>query len=185
MLTPLFNGLTGEIGVMAALASDRDLVVELYDSARPSRPWTARPASADREVFSQSLDGALSCAVSLIVKAVREDAGGAAAWGASVPNTAAPSFISLAALARATAAVISKAARLLNMLTTGGEHRAIGWRLDQSGSLLQKGEADFRMLSGGTHSYLADPFPFQHEGRHFIFVGAVTFTRPIADASRS
>jgi len=35
VLTPLFNGVPGEIGVVAAVADDQDLVVKLFDSALP------------------------------------------------------------------------------------------------------------------------------------------------------
>jgi hypothetical protein len=47
---------------MAALVNDQDLLIELYDTARPSRPWTPRPASADRKVFAAGLDSVPSCA---------------------------------------------------------------------------------------------------------------------------
>lgn len=169
VLTPLFNGVPGEIGVMAALANDQDLVVDLHDTARPSRPWMARAASADREVFAASLDGALSCAVALILKALREESGSAAS-GVPRPRTAAPSLGALSALASATGTVALKAIRFLDILARGGRTWAIGWRLDRSASLLDKGEAAFRVLTGDTHSYLADPFPFRHQGRDFIFV---------------
>jgi hypothetical protein len=74
-LRPFFNGVPSEIGVMAALANDQDLLVELHDTARPSNPWTARPTSQDHEVFSASLDAALSCATALILKALHHEDG--------------------------------------------------------------------------------------------------------------
>ena len=126
VLTPLFNGVPGEIGVMAALANDQDLVVDLHDTARPSRPWMARAASADREVFAASLDGALSCAVALILKALREESGSAAS-GVPRPRTAAPSLGALSALASATGTVALKAIRFLDILARGGRTWAIGW----------------------------------------------------------
>jgi hypothetical protein len=170
VLTPLFNGTPGEVGVMAALANGQDLVVELHDSAHPSDPWTARPASTDREVFSASLDGVLSCAAELIAKAVREGSGAAATMAPpSIPYAPAPSFVSLSAVAHAMGGAASKAVRLLDMLARGGRTWAIGWRFDESQGLLDKEEAAFRVLTGGTGSYLADPFPFRHEGRNFIF----------------
>jgi hypothetical protein len=177
VLTPLFNGVPGEIGVMAALANDQDLLVDLHDTARPSRPWMARPASMDREVFAASLDGALSCAVPLILKALREETGSLAASYAPCPKTAAPSFSALSALARATGTVASKTTRLLDILATGGRTWGIGWRFDQSASLLDKGEAAFRVLTGGAHSFLADPFPFRHKGQNFIFVEKYLYSK--------
>jgi hypothetical protein len=54
VLTPIFSGAAGEVGV-------RDLVVEVLDTARPKRPWSAHPASTNRELFIAGLDAALSC----------------------------------------------------------------------------------------------------------------------------
>jgi hypothetical protein len=168
VLTPFFNGTPGEVGIMAALVHDQELVVELHDSARPSHPWTVRPASTDRKVFSTSIDGVLSCAAALIAKAVRERSA-VAALVPPLPDASAPSFVGLMALARAMGVVAPKAVRRLDALARGGRTWAIGWRLDESGGLLDMREGAFRVLTGGTHSYIADPFPFQHEGRNFIF----------------
>ncbi|WP_334396427.1 glucosamine inositolphosphorylceramide transferase family protein [Bradyrhizobium sp. AZCC 2289] len=169
VLTPLFNGVPGEIGIMAALVNDQDLLVDLHDTARPSSPWTARPASADREVFAASLDGALSCTVALILKALREEAG-AAASGVRGARTTSPQLGTLSALAWATGTVASKAVKFVDILARGGKTWAIGWRFDEATSLLDKGDATFRVLTGDANSFLADPFPFRHQGRDFIFV---------------
>jgi hypothetical protein len=170
VLTPLFNGMPGEVGIMAALAKDQDLLIELYDSARPSRPWTARPASADREVFSVSLDSILACASALIAKAVREGGCSSSELAVPAPTARTPSSLPLSVLARAARVAALKAARLLDDMARGGRTWGIGWRLDESAGLLDRGEAAFRLLTGGVHSYLADPFPFRHEGQDFIFV---------------
>jgi hypothetical protein len=168
VLTPLFNGIPGEIGVMAALTEERDILIELHDTARPDRPWTARPASQDHEVFAITLDGALSCTVALILKAMREECGLNAA--AAAPTAAYARFGTAASLAWASTMVAVKALRLLGILAKGRRAWSIGWRVDGRASLLDRGEAKFRVLSGGVDSYLADPFPFQHRGRRFIFV---------------
>ncbi|MFD2058420.1 hypothetical protein ACFSQT_36640 [Mesorhizobium calcicola] len=176
VLTPLFNGVPGEIGVMAALANDQDLLVDLHDTARPSQPWMARPASADREVFAASLDSVLSCAVALVVKALCEETGSIAP-GIPGPRTAAPSFGALSALATATGTVASKAIKFLDILARGGRMWGIGWRFDESASLLDRGEATFRVLTGNTDGYLADPFPFRHRGQDFIFVEQYLYSK--------
>jgi hypothetical protein len=169
VLTPLFNGTPGEVGIMAALANDQELVVEIYDSARLFRPWMAHPASTDRGVFLASLDGVLSCAVALIAKAVREGSNIAMAPATSAMDVSAPAFAGVSAVARAMRVAAFKAARLLDSLARGGRAWAIGWRIDESAGLLDRGEAAFHVLTGGVHSYLADPFPFRHKGQDFIF----------------
>ncbi|RWF66561.1 hypothetical protein EN833_04905 [Mesorhizobium sp. M4B.F.Ca.ET.190.01.1.1] len=176
VLTPVFNGAPGEIGVMAAWVNNQDLVVELHDTARPLWPWTARLASADHEVLAMRLDSALSCAVPLILKALREETG-STTHGISGPRKAVPSFGALSALARATGTVASKAIGALDILARGGRMWGIGWRFDESASLLDKGEAGFRVLTGNADSYLADPFPFRHQGQAFIFVEQFLYSR--------
>ncbi|WP_439923011.1 glucosamine inositolphosphorylceramide transferase family protein [Nitrobacter sp. JJSN] len=170
VLRPFFNGVPSEIGIMAALANDQDLLVELHDTARPSNPWTARPASQDREVFSASLDATLSCATALILKALHHEDGPLDVDGVVRAKSTTRSFGSKSSLGFATGTFAAKMARLLNKVTRGGKAWAIGWRFDQSTSLLDKREAAFHVLSGGSSSYLADPFPFRHNGQDFIFV---------------
>lgn len=177
VLTPLFNGVPGEIGIMAAIANGQDLLVELHDTARPAPPWTARPASEDREVFSASLDAALSCATALILKALHHEDEFSTVDGASRAASTSPSFGSMSALGFASGTFAAKTARLLNKATRGGKAWAIGWRLDQSASLLDKHEAPFQVLSGGSSGYLADPFPFRHDGQDFIFVEQYLYSK--------
>src|SRR5581483_1650169 len=136
ILTPLFNGIPGEIGVVAAMARGDDLVVELHDNAHPHRRWTARPASADRAVVSASLDGALSCAVVLIDKAVREGVAPTPETDSSPGIRQLPFVVCAAAIARAASAVTWKAARLLDRLVMGGSAWGVGWRFAGSSSLI-------------------------------------------------
>jgi hypothetical protein len=121
-------------------------------------------------VFLASLDGVLSCAVALIAKAVREGSTIATGPATSTMDVSAPVLIGVSAFARAMRVAALKAARKLDSLARGGRAWAIGWRIDDSAGLLDRGEAAFHVLSGGAHSYLADPFPFQHKGQDFIFV---------------
>jgi hypothetical protein len=172
VLTPLFNGIPGEIGVIAAMTEGLDLEVELQDDARPQRWWKARPASADRALVSAGLDSALSCAVALITKAVREVAAVAPEDSAATYTPQAckkPLAVSAGAIARSVVMVAWKATKLLNKLMTGGPFWSIGWRLSGSTSLLDTRHASFNVLSGRSRSYLADPFPFHHRGRQYIF----------------
>ncbi len=62
-----------------------------------------------------------------------------------------------------------KATKLLNKLITGGPFWSIGWRLTGSAGLPDARQASFHVFSGGSESYLADPFPFHHRGRQYIF----------------
>lgn len=175
VLSPLFNGIPGEIGVMAALAEGRDILIELHDTARPDQPWTARPASQDHEVFVTTLDGALSCTVALILKAMREERSSNAAATARI--LARSRFGTAASFAWASTRVAAKALRLLAIMAKGGRAWKVGWRFDGKASLLDRGEAKFRVLSGGVDSYLADPLPVLHRGHRFIFVEQYLYSK--------
>jgi hypothetical protein len=170
VLTPLFNGVPGEVGVMTALVNVQNLFVDLHDTASPAGSWTARPARLDRDVFAAGLDSALSCAVALILKALREGAGGAASDARGARATTTSCLGAFSALTFATSTVASKAIKFLDVLARGGRTWGIGWRLDEATSLLDKGDAAFRVLTSRVDGYLADPFPFRHQGRNFIFV---------------
>jgi len=176
VLRPFFNGVPNEIGVMAALADDQDLFVVLHDTARPSRPWMARPASVNRKVFAASLDSVLSCAVPLILKALCEEPD-STATGLSGPLPALPPLDALSAVAWMIGSVTSRATRFLDTLARGGRVWGIGWRFDDAMSLLEKGEAAFRVLTGDSDGYLADPFPFSHQGQDFIFIEKYLYSK--------
>jgi hypothetical protein len=177
VLRPFFNGVPSEIGIMAALANDQDLLVELYDTARPANPWTARPASQDREVFSASLDASLSCATALILKALHHENGSLDFDGVPRAKSTKRSSGPMSALRFATGSFAAKSRRLLNKMMRGGKSWAIGWRFDETASLFDKREAPFQVLSGGSSGYLADPFPFRHKGRDFIFVEQYLYSK--------
>ena len=112
----------------------------------------------------------------LILKALREEAGSTAP-GVFLPRMPVPSLGAMSALAWANGTVTSKATRLLDILARGGKTWGIGWRFDKSTSLLDKGEAAFRVLTGDSDSYLADPFPFRHQGQNFIFVEKYLYSK--------
>ncbi|WP_348527503.1 hypothetical protein, partial [Mesorhizobium sp.] len=70
----------------------------------------------------------------------------------------------LSAIAWETGTAVSKAIEFLDRLSRGGKSWGIGWRFDQVASLLDKGQAAFSVVTGDTGSFLADPFPFSHQG---------------------
>ncbi len=172
VLLPCFDAIPGEAGLITALADDRLLLVEVHDSARPDEPWTARPALADREVLSRSVDNTLSCAVRLIAAALRQPTPAALAPDArprSRPKLERPPVV-VAAAAHAASALAHKMVRLLGIIARGGKNWAVAWRRAPSHTLLDQREAAFSLKSDDGRRYYADPFPFCHAGRNFVFV---------------
>jgi hypothetical protein len=86
-----------------------------------------------------------------------------------------PLSISTAAVGRSACMVTWKAAKLLDNLVRGGAVWNVGWRLSGASSLMGEGKASFRILPGGAGNYLADPLPFRHRGRDYIFFEQFSF----------
>ena len=171
ILTPSFNAVPGEIGLIAALVYEQPLLVEVLDTARPDAPWTARPATADRDVLARSLDNILSCTVRLIAKAADAPGPDMAYPGQrkTTPQSSAMAA-STGAVVHATRAVLRKAVKRLDTFARGEKAWAVAWRFDTSLSLLDKEEANFTVMPDDGRRYYADPFPFHRNGQNFLFV---------------
>ncbi len=171
ILMPSFNAVPGEIGLIKALVYEQPLLVELLDTARPDAPWTARPATADRNVLARSLDNVLSCTVRLIAKAAGVPAPAEAYFGrldARLPSSSMAA--ATGAMVHATRAVLRKAIKRLDAFARGEKAWAVAWRFDTSLSLLDKKEADFAVMPDDGRRYYADPFPFHRNGQNFLFI---------------
>lgn len=172
VLVPCFDAIPGEIGLIAALVDKRPPAVEVHDSTRRGEPWAARPALADPEVLSRSLDNALSCTVRLIVKALQEPALSTPRHDerSSSKPVAKPPPVGAAAAVCVASTLVRKVAKLLGIIARGGKNWAVGWRFTGSLSLLDRRDAVFSVRSDDGRRYYADPFPFRHDGRNYVFV---------------
>lgn len=173
ILVPRFNRGSGEIGLLVALIDGEPPLIELYDSSCPHAPWRAEPAVADRQVFTRCLDNVLSCAVSLMVKAVRTPL--TADWRRRepIPPERVPyrALVGPRAVAVAAATVARKAVRLIDIIVRGGKQWSVGWRFTEGSSgLLVERDASFSVMPDDGRHFYADPFPFCYDGRRFVFV---------------
>jgi hypothetical protein len=172
ILTPHFDGVTGEIGAIAGLTEQRVPAILVDDSSRPATPWTARPASLDKDIFGLSLDNILSSTVCLLTKAASSSTPHGSEVLASREVRVGRTYQLLAgmALLRAGAAVTHKAIHRLRGMVTGGRTWVVGWRAAQSRDLLINGAGVFNPLRDDGRRYYADPFPFRWQGRTFLFM---------------
>jgi hypothetical protein len=131
-------------------------------------PQVARPAPSDGDVLALTLDAVLSCAAQLIVKSLRRCPAEAHGF-CSVP-AAAPALSAVTTARRLAETVSRKLGRWLERLARGGERWSVAWRYDTGQSLLHQHSASFAVLPDDGSRYYADPFPFQRDGRTFIFV---------------
>jgi hypothetical protein len=171
ILTPCFNGITGEIGVIAGLVRGQELLVEVRDSACPGEAWTARPAIRDRDILVQGLDNALSCTVRVLVKALTEPA-----LLQSQPFVQRQRYepdsahIAGAAMLHATGAIARKMVRLIENYARGGRSWAVAWRSGSPCALLDEQAAAFSIIPDDGCRYYGDPFPLHRDGKTFLFV---------------
>ena len=168
VLTPCFNSIPGEIGVIAGLLSEPPLRIDLHDSARPAAPWSAHPVTD--HVFARSLDYTLSCAVGLIVKAATTPVPSSdISFRARGQSSPLPRVMWAAAL-QTTGTIAGKVAKYVKNLVAGDRGWSVAWRFDPSYTLLDRRAATFLVLADDGNRYYADPFPFRTNGRDFVFV---------------
>jgi hypothetical protein len=173
IVTPLFNGMAGEIGIITAFIRKHAPIIEIQDSANPTASVTAHPAPADSDILSLTLDAVLSCAARLIIRTVRRAGIEAPARWA---RPAIPAVTTGSTGLRLAGIIGSKLARLVDRLARGGKRWTVGWRVvDQRQTLLYRRTATFTALPDDAGRYYADPFPFFRNGRSFIFVEEFPF----------
>jgi GT2 family glycosyltransferase len=168
MLTPMFNGVPGEIGAIAAVLGSGPVWVDVYERSCGGR-LTARPAMSDRRVLVKALDGVLSSAVELLLKGLSEpfmthEIGATSVIAQNTPPGSA------SAIARVATVLVEKAGALIASIAAGGYAWAVAYRLDEGASLLDGGQATFAVLQNDPRQFYADPFPFEHQGRRLLFV---------------
>jgi hypothetical protein len=176
VITPFFNGIAGEIGIIAAFLRKERLTLEIHDSANPAASPMARPTPADADILGLTLDAALSCAARLIGKTVRRSSIGAPPQWPRPITKALTTVVTVSAGLRLAHVLSRKLARLLDGLARGGKRWTVGWRVvDHQRTLLQQRSANFAALPDDGRRYYADPFPFHRDGRSFIFLEEFSF----------
>ncbi len=176
ILTPHFNGVPDELGVVPALLDDGDLIVALEDSAINARCVT-RPAVANRQFLTQALDAVLSRAVELIVYRVTRPASankGQCIQLAGSPHAVPAAFKGRKAAAHLAGVVSRKLSRRLRRQLASPPRWSCAWRtIATEAEGLASGfwptTISFQVMHDDGKRYFADPFPFMHENRRVIF----------------
>jgi hypothetical protein len=168
-LTVLFDGVPGEIGILAALLDDRPVSIAIEDSERLSDYATALPAIADRKIITSAIDNACSIAVDLIIKALERHPL-PATRRLSKPGSQARRVWSVSGLAYVASSVSWKMSRLLSVRLAGHEQWSVAYRKIAGGNLISEGRGEFTFLPDDGRRYFADPFVMRHNGRTLLFV---------------
>jgi len=168
-ITPLYDGVAGEAARDAALLDGRmprlslarvtDVGFQILAEGLPAleRPWMLR---AGREAIAARI-------LALAPIAVRNFQ--AERTEVSAPRLAAPRN----PLAFLASSIVGRAQARIARLTTHPDHWRIGWRpLGADGGVMARqgwGANGWTWLADDRQRYFADPFPFEHEGRLYLF----------------
>jgi hypothetical protein len=166
ILTPCFNGMPGEIGAIASLFGEGRISIEILDNRR-TQSWTATPATMDRQIFVRSLDNLLSCAIGMILKALRDPLLTNRPSCPVIASVQTPPMWAL--LTKVSATVVRKVIGHINKMVSGDVQWSVAWRIS-SASLLDTRMAKFAVLTDNGNHYYADPFPVRRNGEDFIFI---------------
>jgi hypothetical protein len=167
-LTPLYDGVAGEDGILAAAMAGDLPTIEILDSASGAIVARGHPSAENAPGLSGALDSVMARTVVLIAGVL---AGGPLAGeaGATSPS---------ARIARSPARHIfsglaSEFAREIYRLCCYAPHWRVGWRFVDDGGVWERGD-----LSGPAWTvapdplvrFYADPFAATRDGRTFVFV---------------
>ena len=171
-LEPRFDGRAGEQALRSALLASRAPLITIH-SCRAHGADTAviegRPAIEDRHVVIRSLEQVLPRLVTLLAQAVvRSDESGASLGGEPPPTPCHGSPHRV--LARG---VRHRLARKLRRLMGGAPEWHVAYRLHEGDDVAGTKAwpvAAYRPIAERTGGFYADPFVFEHGGRHHVFI---------------
>jgi hypothetical protein len=167
-LTPLYDGVAGEDGVLAAVVAGELPRIDIQDSARGGIVASGRPSAENAAGLSGALDTVMACTLTLLARVL---AGGADADAATEPSrlpraAASPAPYVMKGLAAALA-------REIYRLCCYAPHWRVGWRHVDDGGVWERGDLSgpsWNVVPDPGVRFYADPFAATREGRTFVFV---------------
>ena len=166
VLTPLFAGKPGTPAVIAALAVGGGGKLAVSDSWHPGSMVEGTPGLADPRLLTLVFDNSASLMMALVAKAVSRSASRPVA-----PTAEARPPMPRGSLAgHSVRALTYKASRLAGLALAGGECWMVAIRELRGRSLVDGGEAEFRLVENPEGGYFADPFLFSRDGRTYLFL---------------
>jgi len=176
ILRPVFDGIAGDAGAIAAVLERRGPRVGILDSDTGLRE-RGTCALEHPEIFTRGLDGLFSRMAGLLLRAARQNAGDVAATSAAIQPTPAPGAPGLAEpLAFVSSAIARKASARLARLLEQAPRWYVAWRRGAARSeALDIAWQEFVPLPDGGRGYYADPFVLLHGDTAHVFIEEVPF----------
>ena len=167
-LTPLYDGVAGEDGILAAVLAGDLPTIEILDSTSGDVIASGRPSAENAAGLSGALDSVMARTVTLLTGALAGGSGGAAVGAASRPvrTPGSPARFVLSGLA-------SSLAREIYRICCYAPHWRVGWRFVDDGGVWDRGDLSgpaWNIVPDPRIRFLADPFPVTRDGRTFVFV---------------
>ena len=171
VLTPLFDGAPSASAAAAALAANRLPTIGLLLDGSPVAG--ARPMVDSKLMAGRGLEDVLARTISLVAATVGKlQAGGVAPAHTTAKIAAAPGSGEIAG-SLAFSALPRLARESWRRLGHWPFHWRVGYRFHEGRGVAETGMlggADWSILPDDGQRYYADPFPFERQGRHFLFV---------------
>jgi hypothetical protein len=174
ILTPLVDGLRGEVPLFARLLQLRAIELSLADTAFPNHVWKAWPAVEQPRQITKSLDNVLSRLAELILKAVNDTGAGpqmAFQSSRTAPEELGSFALPLAALEFVANSVRAKASARLTKVRSRDRRWAIAARPwnGKNISTTAKSQDAFKIRPNRPESWYADPFVFVENDKTYVF----------------
>jgi len=172
VLQPSYGGGLSESLLVEALADNRPPLIGWRRAGDGALLAGGEVAILSPHVMTQGLSDSFMRMISLAEKALRLIHAPVQAMplGLLAPQGPGPGVLPAFAIAAAAARIQGRIAALLSERTQW----MVGWRASSFGdSLIGSGSLKaepIRWIDSGPSRYFADPFPFEHEGRRFVFV---------------
>jgi hypothetical protein len=177
ILTPVFNGIAGDAGLLDALIDRKKIIIHIIDSKYEDKIWQARPVVENGDNLTRSLDNILSRACEFIFMAINETGS-----PASLVKRNNISFLMDAKLRlrqkKLAGAIINNFTGKIKRKLKRQSHREenkwmVAWRLTDDAGLAasaQERTARFNILADDGERYLADPFIWRAGNLYHIFL---------------
>jgi hypothetical protein len=167
-LTPLYDGVAGEDGILAAVLAGDLPKIEILDNNSGAVIATGRPSAENAAGLSGALDTVMARTVTLLVSALAGGSGGDAKGCAprAARTLRSPARFVLSGLA-------SSVAREIYRLCCYAPHWRVGWRFVDDGGVWERGDLSgpaWNIAPDPRVRFYADPFPVTRDGRTFVFV---------------
>jgi hypothetical protein len=166
-LRPLYNGVAGEDGILAAALSGDLPCIEISDAASGEIVARGMPSAELAAGLSGALDSTMARTLTLLLAVLK---GGVSSQDgmprpvARQPTSAARHVLS---------GIASELVREIYRLCCYAPHWQVGWRFVDDEGVWQRGDLSgpaWNVIADPKVCFYADPFPITWQGRTFVFV---------------